>query len=37
MGQLLVLDLLYTLVALGRKQASDFIARTAAAVADRNY
>ncbi len=37
MGQLLVLDLLYTLVALGRKQSSDFIARTAAAVADRNY
>ena len=37
MGQLLVLDLLYTLVALRRNQASDFIARTAAAVADRNY
>lgn len=37
MGQLLVLDLLYTLVALRRKQAADFIARTAAAVADRNY
>lgn len=37
MGQMLVLDLLYTLVALRRKQAADFIARTAAAVADRNY
>ncbi|MDX2008339.1 MAG: MurR/RpiR family transcriptional regulator [Meiothermus sp.] len=37
MGQLLVLDLLYTLVALRRNQASEFIARTAAAVADRNY
>lgn len=37
MGQLLVLDLLYTLVALRRKQAPEFIARTAAAVADRNY
>jgi DNA-binding MurR/RpiR family transcriptional regulator len=37
MGQLLVLDLLYTLVAIRRKQAADFIARTAAAVADRNY
>jgi len=37
MGQLLVLDLLFTLVALRRPKASDFIARTAAAVADRNY
>jgi DNA-binding MurR/RpiR family transcriptional regulator len=37
MGQLLVLDLLYTLVALRRKEAQEFISRTAAAVADRNY
>lgn len=37
MGQLLVLDLLYTLVALRRKEGQGFISRTAAAVSDRNY
>lgn len=37
MGQLLVLDLLYTLVALRRKESQEFISRTAAAVSDRNY
>ncbi|MER3554717.1 MAG: MurR/RpiR family transcriptional regulator [Meiothermus sp.] len=36
-GQLLALDLLYTLVALRRKEGQAFISRTAAAVSDRNY
>ncbi len=35
MGQLLVLDVLFTLVALRHPQASGFIARTAVSVADR--
>jgi len=37
MGQLLLLDLLYTLVALRHPRSSEQIAKTAAAVADRNY
>lgn len=37
MGQLLVLDLLYTLIALRRKEVQVFISKTAAAVADRNF
>jgi len=36
LGQLLVLDLLFSLLALGRPNSSEFIQRTAAAVADRN-
>lgn len=36
MGQLLVLDVLYTLLALRGERSSHFIAQTAAAVADRN-
>ncbi|RIH85182.1 MurR/RpiR family transcriptional regulator [Calidithermus roseus] len=37
MGQLLLLDLLYTLVGLRHPRSSEHIAKTAAAVADRNY
>lgn len=37
MGQLLLLDLLYTLVGLRHPRSLEHIAKTAAAVADRNY